>query len=1192
MSTLVERAGAQQQQRAYSSQQQQQPSPIRIGTSDGQALSPANNDSDSDEDDYESPTDDITEPIDFGLVYALHTFVANLEGQVCVLKGDELDLLDDSNSYWWLVKCLKTDEIGYIPAENVETPFERLARLNKSRNVTITTPGDTDMLDPPPIPPEKRRNIFFPDNFVEYIMHSDDEEDDDEDGDGYGPGADTLARQQKPNTNSLSRNFLSKLLTRGNTKKKQDPGSSLSLDRSPRMTPSASLNDISKEPISVLRIYAGNVDLKATFKTVALTPSLTATDLLEVALRRFRVPNATPNEFYVSVLHMDAQERRLGEHDKISDVLETLRHKSLPGVGDSASVSVVVSNSGGSSSVRITDENIIKVLINKKLNLFEKNYHLIRIFMVDEHGTGNSPTRQQREQQAEPLRTYKTIGVNSNTTVAEIKETAYKKFKIARRSGYAFTLNSIFKGREQPRDDGERIYPILMMAEGTAEEIDFVLRKEWVGHGPAPTANDSPYDGTQRSSLMEDLQSILELKPAFLEELPTSASSTDIYNANPNLGYTDQMSDGSGSGGPSRSQSSEGFLEPSVRQPFNAPKASPDRQLIPNGNDGSQMGTIGRMLSDAALPPGAVTATSQAPVSGQSIYHQQVQQQQTQQQQQPQQSPPQQHQRLAPGPPPTVASRGSSLRYEPPVNPLTARAGSSASTQQPTTTLMQKDHRLSAMSHQPQSEQQRTSPPRSNGNGYSEANGREKEPMIVPPPRSAASEGWRLGGKQAMPTPSSIPVYEAPGSEVNKAMSPNRSNNATNNNSAVVRPTLPGADGTYRPTSSPALSTPSSPNLRRAVTTGSGGDLAGSPGSRRANVRSSRVNFETMEEYLEEILKGQADVQKLRTLEAKMRDAMTVPGGPTSKSAVPLPTLTQRSMSGPLPLAARYDDSGLDEILRPRTQNSSSNVNSNHASTTHLGYGTSNGSLNNGPMSPPLLSPTLLRAKTESRKQSTASIALNSIYDTLQTDLDASIHQAAAVVPIASTSSSRSNSRRPSAAESLLDTHFSTHTYQSDDTVDQSPMPRYQYEPPQQGLSVYQMQHQQQQQQHQQQQQQRSSAHSSPRTSQYTTPAANSPAPSSPRRTYGVHSAETGGGRGGAVDITPPRSPAGTDGGGSGAWSPRSRQGSLKDLSGGGGVGGGSGGGSPQSASPRRVEAVFSDLQRDLDNLAKSPPPR
>jgi hypothetical protein len=62
-----------------------------------------------------------------------------VEGQANVVKGDSLFLMDDSNSYWWLVRVLKTQEVGYIPAENIETPFERLARLNKHRNVDVST---------------------------------------------------------------------------------------------------------------------------------------------------------------------------------------------------------------------------------------------------------------------------------------------------------------------------------------------------------------------------------------------------------------------------------------------------------------------------------------------------------------------------------------------------------------------------------------------------------------------------------------------------------------------------------------------------------------------------------------------------------------------------------------------------------------------------------------------------------------------------------------------------------------------------------------------------------------------------------------------------------------------------------------------------------------------------------------------
>ena len=81
------------------------------------------------------PDDDI----DFALVYALHNFLATVDGQASVVKGNKLLLLDDSNSYWWLVRVLTSQAVGYIPAENIETPYERLARLNKHRNVDVST---------------------------------------------------------------------------------------------------------------------------------------------------------------------------------------------------------------------------------------------------------------------------------------------------------------------------------------------------------------------------------------------------------------------------------------------------------------------------------------------------------------------------------------------------------------------------------------------------------------------------------------------------------------------------------------------------------------------------------------------------------------------------------------------------------------------------------------------------------------------------------------------------------------------------------------------------------------------------------------------------------------------------------------------------------------------------------------------
>lgn len=50
--------------------------------------------------------------IDLDMVYALHTFQASVEGQANATKGEHMQLLDDSNSYWWLVKILRDGSIG------------------------------------------------------------------------------------------------------------------------------------------------------------------------------------------------------------------------------------------------------------------------------------------------------------------------------------------------------------------------------------------------------------------------------------------------------------------------------------------------------------------------------------------------------------------------------------------------------------------------------------------------------------------------------------------------------------------------------------------------------------------------------------------------------------------------------------------------------------------------------------------------------------------------------------------------------------------------------------------------------------------------------------------------------------------------------------------------------------------------
>ncbi|KAF2189079.1 SH3-domain-containing protein, partial [Zopfia rhizophila CBS 207.26] len=130
------------------------------------------------------------EDIDFEFVYALHTFVATVEGQANATKGDTMVLLDDSNSYWWLVRVVKDSSIGYLPAEHIETPTERLARLNKHRNIDLsaTMLGDTAEKTKNPLKKAmRRRNAktvqFAAPTYVEasdYDYSSDDDNGDEE----------------------------------------------------------------------------------------------------------------------------------------------------------------------------------------------------------------------------------------------------------------------------------------------------------------------------------------------------------------------------------------------------------------------------------------------------------------------------------------------------------------------------------------------------------------------------------------------------------------------------------------------------------------------------------------------------------------------------------------------------------------------------------------------------------------------------------------------------------------------------------------------------------------------------------------------------------------------------------------------------------------------------------------------------
>jgi hypothetical protein len=77
------------------------------------------------------------EDIDFEFVYALHTFVATVEGQANATKGDTMVLLDDSNSYWWLVRVVKDGSIG---ASSRQISRHPLAKGKERKNNQETEP--------------------------------------------------------------------------------------------------------------------------------------------------------------------------------------------------------------------------------------------------------------------------------------------------------------------------------------------------------------------------------------------------------------------------------------------------------------------------------------------------------------------------------------------------------------------------------------------------------------------------------------------------------------------------------------------------------------------------------------------------------------------------------------------------------------------------------------------------------------------------------------------------------------------------------------------------------------------------------------------------------------------------------------------------------------------------------------------
>ena len=320
-----------------------------------------------DEEELSSSPSIPDENINFDLVYALHTFIATVDGQATVQKGDHLVLLDDSNSYWWLVRVMASQEVGYIPAENIETPYERLARLNKHRNVEIATATEDDN-DMPPAEsvlvksrasgdvneqsgkvsalsrrelgtvqaqaqrkPPKKFGVLFGQS--QYLEHSGNEATEDEDEydlldvddsvdgaheaeDAAEPsGAAALAPAAEVTTRDSSLLGLEGLLGSADDSASQDRARPASLLGMPG----------SEKTFHVVRVFVGDdVASDATFKTVLLTRTTTAKELVKQAMQRFALRDDDEDDFRIVLHQLDGEDKALAPTDYPLQLLDEL----------------------------------------------------------------------------------------------------------------------------------------------------------------------------------------------------------------------------------------------------------------------------------------------------------------------------------------------------------------------------------------------------------------------------------------------------------------------------------------------------------------------------------------------------------------------------------------------------------------------------------------------------------------------------------------------------------------------------------------------------------------------------------------------------------------------------------------------------------------------------------------------------
>lgn len=163
--------------------------PLRIRTKN---LEIDGNEEDDDFNDYviESP---LPPPRDLqpGKLYALYEFSGDDPSHCELDRDDAVVLLNDQDSYWWLVRKDIDGKIGFAPAECLETYHERLARLNCWKNEELERSSKENLEQfPAKTKGDVLKSVQFssqitvtePDDHIDFDDNDDDDDDDHIDG--------------------------------------------------------------------------------------------------------------------------------------------------------------------------------------------------------------------------------------------------------------------------------------------------------------------------------------------------------------------------------------------------------------------------------------------------------------------------------------------------------------------------------------------------------------------------------------------------------------------------------------------------------------------------------------------------------------------------------------------------------------------------------------------------------------------------------------------------------------------------------------------------------------------------------------------------------------------------------------------------------------------------------------------------